>query len=145
LNYYKKKTKYTFNNLRKKSKIEFKWIDASSQAPATAPQTAAELTHHNHYHQSHRHIYSLESPTTTSSPPTTSTTNPQHLHTSHPHLSATLTSANAANTGSGPPRIRTSPDGNLNAATANFYNNHYATPDHKGLYQIVLSYVPKVN
>jgi hypothetical protein len=104
---------------------------ASSQAPATAPQTAAELTHHNHYHQSHRHIYSLESPTTTSSPPTTSTTNPQHLHTSHPHLSATLTSANAANTGSGPPRIRTSPDGNLNAATANFYNNHYATPDHK--------------
>jgi hypothetical protein len=123
---------------------------ASSQAPASGPAQAGlvsgqEVSQHtsHHYHPSHRHIYSLESPTTTSSPPqpTASSTTAQHLHTSHPHLSATLTNAaNIANqtqggqpAGGGGQPVSTTPRIKLENGghQANFYNNHYTTPDHK--------------
>jgi hypothetical protein len=125
---------------------------ASSQAPASGPAQAGlvsgqEVSQHtsHHYHPSHRHIYSLESPTTTSSPPqpTASSTTAQHLHTSHPHLSATLTNAaNIANqtqggqpAGGGGQPVSTTPRIKLENGghQANFYNNHYTTPDHKGM------------
>ncbi|CAG2162581.1 unnamed protein product [Oppiella nova] len=117
------------------------------QPPQQAPP-------HHHQPSHNHHIYhSLESPTTTTtsngsaiatstSPPTSSTTtSQQHLHTSHPHLSATLTNgaqqqqavtngqAVVATAQGGQTRIKL--ENGMGAAS--FYSNHYSGPDHKDI------------
>ncbi|XP_074597429.1 uncharacterized protein LOC141852349 isoform X2 [Brevipalpus obovatus] len=96
-------------------------------------------SNHHNYHQPHRHVYSLESPSTSSSSPKPCASNSQHLHTTHPHLSATLSSSSVSGSSvssglpSGAARIRASMDSNLSGASTSYYNNHYAAQDRKEL------------
>lgn len=110
----------------------------------------------------HRHLYSLESPTASSSSPnsavgssssssSSSNSSSQHLHQTHPHLSATLAVAAAAaaasaasstnSSNNGGPRIRAE-NGSLNAS-GSFFTNHFS--DHKGQFRRCLPLVPANN